>query len=332
MAFWSHNANKPTGPSTSPDPPPSPLPEIERLAELLPERDADDDYLWQPYAGRITQRLSGLPAPERNGKSFVRNCLPAGCEAVPVMHENVMWRDKMPNWWGTQARERFEARVRLALFFAMSLRYLAHTLCRLRIKMGRIEDWHVFQDRLRAGEAHWHPLFGRGVSFRELEEASDDRIDVTWLDAQPTHAQVSTLAPCFLTAYERALVTLDLTVDVMACAEPGTPGGMFGYMLHFTGRTYRQRPDVSRIFLEAVRRAAWSRRLRLGSNPGDLFITPEVSFLTAPTAVDTLLGLIRKRGHSFNPSTARTSTGGWATPAAWSEPGPEPSAIPGGRG
>ena len=95
-------------------------------------------------------------------------------------------------------------------------------------------------------------------------------------------------------------MTLDLTVDVMACAEPGAPGGMFGYMLHFTGRTHRQRPDVSRIFLEAVRRAAWSRRLRLGSNPGDLFITPEVSFLTAPTAVDTLLGLIRKRGHSFN--------------------------------
>ena len=80
------------------------------------------------------------------------------------------------------------------------------------------------------------------MSFRELEEAFDDRIDVTWLDAQPTHAQVSTLAPCFLTAYERALVTLDLTVDVMACAEPGAPGGMFGYMLHFTGRTYRAAP------------------------------------------------------------------------------------------
>ena len=298
MAFWNRKTDKPIDAPAPPAPPP--LPEIERLAELLPERDSDDDYLWQPYAGRITQRLGGLPAPERNGKPFVRNCLAAGCEAVPVMHENVMWRNKMPNWWGTQARERFEARVRLALFFAMSLRYLTHTLCRLRIKMGRVEDWHVFKDRLRAGEVHWQPLWGGGVSFRELQEASSDRIDVTWLDAQPTHAQVSTLAPCFLTAYERALVTLDLTVDVMACAEPGAPGGMFGYMLHYTGRTHRQRPDVSRIFLEAVRRAAWSRRLRLGSNPGDLFITPEVSFLTAPTAVDTLLGLIRKRGHSFN--------------------------------
>ena len=181
----------------------------------------------------------------------------------------------------------------------MSLRYLAHTLCRLRIRMGRVEDWHVFKDTLRAGEVRWRPLFGGGVSFRELQEASEDRIDVSWLDARPTHAQVSALASCFLTIYDKSLVTLDLAVDVLACAEPGAPGGMFGYMLYFTGRIDEQRPDVPHIFLEAVRRAAWSRRLKLGSNPGDLFITPEVSFLTAPTAVDLLLGLIRKRGHSF---------------------------------
>ena len=111
MAFWNRKTDKPTDAPAPPAPPP--LPEIERLAELLPERDSDDDYLWQPYAGRITQRLGGLPAPERNGKPFVRNCLAAGCEAVPVMHENVMWRNKMPNWWGTQARERFEARCSL---------------------------------------------------------------------------------------------------------------------------------------------------------------------------------------------------------------------------
>jgi len=299
MAFWNRNVNKPIGPPAPPPAAPPLLPEIERLAELLPERDSDDDYLWQPYVDRITQRLGGLPAPERNGKPFVRNCLAAGCEALPVMEENVMWRNKLKDRLGMRAMDAHEARVRLALFFAMSLRYLAHTLCHLRIKMGRVEDWHVFKDMLRAGEGYWQPLFGGGVSFRELKEASSERIDVTWLDAQPTHAQISTLAPCFLTAYERSLVTLDLAVDVMACAEPGAPGGMFGLMLLFTGRTHRQRPDVPRIFLEAVRRAVWARRLRLNNNPGDLFITPEVSFLTAPRGVDTLLGLIRKRGHSF---------------------------------
>lgn len=300
MAFWNRNVDKPTGPSTPPSPaaPPA-LPEVERLAELIPERDSDDDYLWQPYVDRITRRFDGLPAPDGNGKPFVRNCLAAGCEAVPVMHENVIWRNKMPDWWSTRAQEAFEAHVRLGLFFAASLRYLAHTLCRLRIKKGRVEDWHVFKDMLRAGEVWWRPLFGGGVSFRELEEASDDRIDITWLDAQPTHAQVSTLASCFLTIYDKSLVTLDLAVDVMACAEPGAPGGMFGYMLYHTGHIDEERPDVPRIFLEAVRRAAWSRRLKLGSNPGDLFITPEVSFLTAPKAVDLLLGLIRKRGHGF---------------------------------
>ena len=136
--------------------------------------------------------------------------------------------------------------VRLGLFFAFSLRYLAHTLCRLRIKMGRVEDWHVFKDRLRAGDVYWRPLFGGGVSFRELREASGDRIDITWLDTQPTHAQVSTLAPCFLFKYEKSLVTLDLAVDVMACVEPGAPGGMFGYMLYYTGHIDPQRPDVPR--------------------------------------------------------------------------------------
>ena len=291
MAFWNRNVNKPTSP-----PAPPPLPEIEQLAKLLPERNQQEVFLWQLYVDRITQRFDGLPAPD-GSDSFVRACLAAGCQAVPAMEQNVVWRNKQPDH--PRDQERFQARVRLGLFFAASLRYLVHTLCRLRIKMNRVEDWHPFEDMLWAGEVYWRPLLGGGVSFRKLREASDDRIDITWLDVVPTHAQVSTLASCFLMAYEKSIVTLDLAVDVLACAEPGAPGGMFGYMLYHTGHIDRQRPDVPRIFLEALRRAAWSRRLRLGSNPGDLFITPELSFLTAPTAVDTLLGLIRKRGYSF---------------------------------
>ena len=146
MAFWNRNVNKPTGPSNTPVPPapPPPVPEIEQLAELIPERNRQEVYLWQPYVDRIIQRFDGLPAPE-GGKPFVRACLAAGCEAVPVMEQNVMWKNKLPDRWDTRARDDFEVRVRLGLFFAVSLRYLAHTLCRLRIKMGRVEDWHVFR-------------------------------------------------------------------------------------------------------------------------------------------------------------------------------------------
>ena len=74
MAFWKRNTDKPTGPSTPPSPEPPPaLPEVERLAELLPERNSEEDYRWQPYVDRIVQRFDGLPAPDGNGKPFVRN-------------------------------------------------------------------------------------------------------------------------------------------------------------------------------------------------------------------------------------------------------------------
>ena len=108
MAFWSHKTDKPTDAPAPPAPPA--LSEIERLTELIPERDQEEDFLWQPYAGRITQRLDGLPAPERNGKSFVRNCLAAGCEALSVMQETVAWRNKLKDRWDTRAPDALEAR------------------------------------------------------------------------------------------------------------------------------------------------------------------------------------------------------------------------------
>ena len=297
MAFWNRNADKPAAPPDPPAPVPPPIPELDELAELIPERGSDEAYYWQPYVDRIIQRFDGLPAPDGGG-TFVRACLSTGCKGVPAMQQNVVWRNRQPGPEYRQARINFQLHVRLGLFFAASLRYLVHALCRLRIRDGKT-DWHPLMDTLRAGDVYWRPLLGGGVSFRELQAAHESGLAITWLDTQPTHAQVATLAPYFFEKYERSLITLELAVDVMACVEPGAPGGMFGYMLYHTDRIDVQRPDVARIFLKALRQLAWSRRLRLNTNPGDLFVTPEVSLLVTPVALDVVTEVLRKRGYSF---------------------------------
>ena len=175
MAFWKRSADKPTASS---DPPPRPdpplLPEVEQLAELIPERNRQDNFLWQEYVDRITRRFDGLPAPDRNGKPFVRACLAAGCEAITghagERHVEEQAAGPVGHGGTTETPSRRASASRCSS--PCSLRYLAHTLCRLRIKMGRVEDWHVFEDMLRVGEIYWRPLFGGGVTFRELEEAS----------------------------------------------------------------------------------------------------------------------------------------------------------------
>lgn len=292
MPLWSRKK-----PEEAPPAPP-PLPEIEQLAELIPERNQQEEFLWQDYVERIVERFDGLPAPD-GGESLVRACLAAGCKAVPVIRLSPLWEKGLSEReWHRRESSDLAARVRLGLFFAASLRYLVHALCRLRIKTGKVQ-WHPLMDLLRAGEVYWRPLLGGGVSFRDLQAASDDTMEITWLDVVPTHAQVCTLTPRFLQAYEVSLLTLELAVDVLACAQPGSPGGLFGRMLFNEGQIKAKRVDVAGLCLEALRQLAWSRRLRLNSNPGDLFVTPELSFLVAPAAVDVLIKVLRRRGHSF---------------------------------
>ena len=137
------------------------------------------------------------------------------------------------------------------------------------------------------------------MSFRRLQAANDGGLQVTWLDIEPTHAQVCTLAPRFLQVGEIRLLTPGLAVDVLACAQPGSPGGLFGDMLFDHGHIESQRVNVSGLSLEALRQLAWSGRLQLNGNPGDLFVTPGLSFLVTPRAVDVLLGVLRRRGYSF---------------------------------
>jgi len=296
MAFWKRSADKPKDPPPPPEPPPTP--EVEQLAELIPERDAQEMFLWQSYVDRITRRFDGLPAPDGGGL-FVRACLAAGCKAVPLIRRSTLWEKGLS---GREWHERFESdlarRVRLGLFFAASLRYLAHSLCRLRVKTLK-SHWHPFDKvPLRAGEVRWRPLLG-DVSFRELEAALDGRAQITWLDALPSDAQASIVAACFLQPYEVGLLTPELAVGVMDCVLPGGSGGMFWHMLFDEGQVEPERVDVAGLSLEALRQLSRSGRLRLNNNPGDLFVTPEVSFLVAPVAVDVLLEVLRRRGHSF---------------------------------
>ncbi len=298
MAFWNRNVGKPAGPQASPPPPP-PIPELDELARLLPERGKEENFFWRPYVDRITQRLDGLPAPD-GGESFVRACLAAGCKAVPVAQSSPLWKRDLSEQEIYHAESSgLAARVRLGLFFAASLRYLVHGLCRLRVK-AEGGDWHPLQGHLRAGEVFWQPVRGSGVSFRELQAALEGRLGITWLDVQPTDAQACVLASSFLQVYERSLLTLEQAVDVVDCAMPRSSGGVFRWMLLNDGQIETKRVDVAGLCLEVLRQLAGSRRLRLNTNPGDLFVTPEVSFLVAPVAVDVLIQVLRRRGHSFS--------------------------------
>jgi len=302
MAFWNRNVGKPIGPPASPPQAPPPaqpqIKELEELAKLIPERDAQENYLWQPYVDRIIQRLDGLPAPDGGG-SFVSACLAAGCKAVPVIHRNTLWEKGLSEReWSGRYESDLAARVRLGLFLAASLRYLANGLCRLRVKTVK-DHWQPFSKvPLRAGEAYWRPLLG-GVSFRELQAALEGRAQITWLDAAPTDAQVCAVAVCFLQPHDVRLLTPELTVDMLDCAMPRDSGGTLRYMLFSQGQIKPQRVDVAGLCVETLRQLSRSGRLRVNTNPGDLFVTPEMSFLVAPLAVDVLLEVLRRRGHSF---------------------------------
>ena len=142
------------------------VPELDELAKVLPERDPDGRFYWQPFVDRIEKRFDGLAAPD-GGESFVGGCVAAGCQAVPVIRRNTLWERRAPPLSDRRARGIFELRIRLGLFFAASLRYLVHGACRLRIKIDNVE-WHPGLGGLKAGSVEWHPVTGDGVSFREL--------------------------------------------------------------------------------------------------------------------------------------------------------------------
>ena len=262
------------------------IPEFDELAELLPERDPEGRFFWQEYVDRIAARFDGLPAPD-GGESFVRGCLAAGCKAVTVMRRNVLWKNRAPPESERRDRAVFEFRVRLGLFIAASLRYLAHGAGRLRA---------------RAGDAEWHPLSGAEASYPAFLEAHGGAPDVAWSEKAPRFGEVCLGALFFFQRQEVALVSPALAREVLSFLDPERAAGLFGRMLAGDGQIDTAAVDVAEVFLEALVEAAGSNGLRVNSKAnGHVFVTPAFWLLTTPVGLDCVTELIRGRGarHDF---------------------------------
>ena len=259
------------------------IPELDELAHLLPQRDAKGRFFWQDYADRVTHHFDGLPAPDDAG-SFVRGCLAAGCKAVPVMERRTAWERLAPSQSDPRARTVFELRVRLGLFFAASLRYLAHGACRLRVRAG--------------GDAEWHPLRGERLAYRAFVQAQGREPDVTWSTAVPDHGHVCVLAQYFLQFREVTLLSFDLAQDVYNHLHPHDPTGLFSLMLADDGQIEAAAVDVAGVFLEAMAQAVDRQMLRLNTRVnGHVFVTPALWLPTTPVGLDRVTGWLRKRPH-----------------------------------
>ena len=262
------------------------VPELDELAELLPQRDAKGRFFWQDYVDRITDRFGGLPAPD-DAESFVRGSLAAGCKAVPVMERRTLWERQAPPAMDQRARTVFELRVRLGLFFAASLRYLTHGACRLRV---------------RAGDDEWHPLRGERLTYKAFMEAQGREPDVTWAQAVLDYGQIYVLAQFFLQFREVTLLSFDLAQDVYNHLRPDDPTGLFSILLSDDGQVEAGDVDVAGVFLAALAQAVERKVLTLNTRVnGHLFVTPAFWLLTTPVGLDCVTELIRARGprHDF---------------------------------
>jgi len=253
---------------------------LDELAEVLPQRDSSERFFWQDYVDRVSERFEGLPAPDDAG-SFVQGCLAAGCKAVAAMERSAAWQRLTPPATERRARTIFEVRVRLGLFFAGSLRYLTHGVCRLRVK---------------AGDEVWHPLRGERLSYTAFLEAHGGGADVTWAGAAPDYGQVCVLAQYFLQFREVTLLSFDLAQDVYNHLRPDDPTGLFSIMLSDDGQVAEGEVDVAGVFLAALAQAVERKVLRLNTRVGGhLFVHPAFWLLTTPVGLDHVNGLLRKR-------------------------------------
>ena len=253
---------------------------VDELTELLPQKDPKGRFFWQDYVDRVTERFDGLPGPDGD-ESFVQGCLAAGCRAVPAMERSGAWRHQAPPESDRRARTVFELRVRLGLFFAASLRYLTHGVCRLRV---------------RSGDREWHPLRGERLSYKAFVEAQDREPDITWTQAVPDCGQVCVLAQYFLQFREVTLLSFDLAQDVYDHLRPDDPTGLFSIMLSDDGQVKEEGVDVVGVFLAALAQAVERKVLRLNTRVGGhLFVHPAFWLLTTPVGLDHVTGLLRNR-------------------------------------
>ncbi|MDE0206966.1 MAG: hypothetical protein OXP66_13185 [Candidatus Tectomicrobia bacterium] len=261
-------------------------PELDKTAEMLPERDPKGRFFWQEYVDRIADCFDGLPAPD-GSESFVGGCLAAGCKAVPVIERNVLWKNRAPPESERRARAVFEFRVRLGLFFAASLRYLAHGACRLRVK---------------SGDREWHPLTGAEASFAAFQAAQGGNVEIAWSETAPRFGEVCLGALFFFQRQEVLLVSPALAGEVLSFLDPKRAAGLFGRMLLRDGQVETAAADVAGVFLEALVEAVGSNVLRVNTRAnGHLFVTPAFWFLTTPVGLDCVTEAIRGRSprHDF---------------------------------
>lgn len=265
------------------------------LVEVLPEKDDEGRFFWQPFVERIEARLAGLPAPD-GGESFVGECLAAGCRAVPVARRNGLWERQAPPLSDRRARGIYELRIRLGLFFAGSLRYLVHGLSRLRIDTEDGE-WRPLKGGAKAGAVEWNPVAGGGVSYREFVGGLENgEAALSWSDAEPRPSEVCLLSIFFLQEEERVLLSLGVTVEVMDYVQPGRPRGLFGRMLAADGQDRNELVDVAKVFLESLVQAVEEKVLRVNTKVGGhVFVTPDFWFLTTPFGVNCVNDVIRGR-------------------------------------
>ena len=276
MSFWKWEKPKPAPALPQPEAP-APPPELDELAKLLPEQGASGRFFWQDYADRLIHRFGGLPAPD-GGESFVRECLAAGCDAVPAAGCQELWEHLAPPASDGKERAVFEVRVRLGLFLAASLRYAVHGASRLRV---------------RAGDSEWQPMAGFGPAFREFQAPSGAKPEITWANAAPNFGHACLLAHYLFQLREVNLLGFDLARDVYVHILPGDATGLFCALLRDGDR---EDTDVAGVFLDALVQAARDKRLRVNTRRrGHVFVTPPFWFVTYPVGVGDLARWIERR-------------------------------------
>ena len=252
------------------------IPELDELARLIPERDRDKRFFWQPYVERMLAQLDGLPAPH-GGESLARACLAAGCRAVPVGQRTAVWEPFAPPASDVRGRGIFDLRLRLGLFFAASLRHLMGCAASLRV---RVDD------------AEWVPW--GDTTFKAFVEAQGRQPEILWTKGQLFFGDAWLLVDFHLRQHERALLDAALVREVLFFQDLNESAGLFGRMLYDDGQVEVERVDVAAVFLEALARAVKKKALRVNTRVnGHLFVTPAFWLLTTPIGLDCVTGWLR---------------------------------------
>ena len=259
---------------------------LEEVKKALPQSDRQGRYFWHSFVERIDKSLGGLEAP--GGGLFVRECITAGCKAVPVVQRNSLWEQKAPPISEKRARGAYELRIRLGLFFAGCLRYLVQGIGRVRVK---------------AGDKEWYPVMDKGVPFLEFRDSHDGKVEVSWTNSVPDIGRAYFLTEYFFPLPEGLMLTRPIAEEVLNYVRPDDPAGLFSMMLYDDGQLEKVTVDVAGVFLEALAHAVDQKVLRVNTRAdGHVFVTPEFWLLTAPIGLDCVKDLLRTRreGRRYN--------------------------------